>query len=245
MTLRAPVGSLGAGERSLDPATSRYLVRVHRLRSGDAFLAFDVDAGQEADAEILEADPRRARVRIGLPRPARVAAPLPVTLLWALGKGDKPESVIRDATALGVERVVLVSSERSVPRLGERAEGRRERWRVVAREAARQSGRGDVPELVGPLTLEQALGLAPDALGVVLEPEAEAPLAEALGDWALPAPLRVLVGPEGGFDEAELAAARAAGLRSARFGRLTLRTELCAVAVLGALLALSEGRRSP
>ncbi|MBK9000072.1 MAG: 16S rRNA (uracil(1498)-N(3))-methyltransferase [Myxococcales bacterium] len=240
MTLRAAVGSLVAGERDLDAATSRYLVRVHRLRVGEAFVVFDVESGLEADAELLVAEPRRARARVGEPRPARVSAPLPVTLLWSLGKGDKPESVIRDATALGVARVVLVTTERTVPRLGERGEGRRERWQSVAREAARQSGRGDLPELVGPLALGDALGLLPEALGVVLDPEAEAPLRAVLSDWRPSASLRVLVGPEGGLAQHELAAAREAGFRPARFGRLTLRTETAAVAVLGALVALAE-----
>lgn len=240
MTLRAPVGLSSAGERELEPATSRYLVRVHRLRPGDAFVAFDVESGLEADAELLVADPRRARVRLGAPRPARVAAPLPVTLLWSLGKGDKPESVIRDATALGVARVVLVTTERSVPRLGERAEGRRERWQSVAREAARQCGRGDVPELSGPLALGEAFGLLAGVRGVVLDPEAQAPLGEVLSDWRPNEPLCVLIGPEGGLGPRELDAAREAGFRAARFGRLTLRTETAAIAVLGALVALSE-----
>lgn len=229
-----------AGERDLDAATSRYLVRVHRLRVGDAFLAFDVDSGLEADAELLVAEPRRARARLGEPRPARVAAPLPVTLLWSLGKGDKPETVIRDATALGVARVVLVTTERTVPRPGERGEGRRDRWQRVAREAARQSGRGDVPALEGPLGLGEALGVMPEALGVVLAPEAGASLRAVLADWRPDAALRVLVGPEGGLAPHELAAAREAGFRPARFGRLTLRTETAAVAVLGALVALAE-----
>lgn len=240
MTLRAAVGSLVAGERDLDAATSRYLVRVHRLRAGDAFLAFDVESGLEADAELLVAEPRRARARLGEPRPARVAAPLPVTLLWSLGKGDKPEAVIRDATALGVARVVLVTTERTVPRPGERGEGRRERWQRVAREAARQSGRGDVPALEGPLALGEALGVMPETLGVVLAPEADASLRAVLADWRPDAALRVLVGPEGGLAPHELAAARGAGFRPARFGRLTLRTETAAVAVLGALVALAE-----
>lgn len=229
-----------AGERDLDAATSRYLVRVHRLRAGDAFLAFDVESGLEADAELLVAEPRRARARLGEPRPARVAAPLPVTLLWSLGKGDKPETVIRDATALGVARVVLVTTERTVPRPGERGEGRRERWQRVAREAARQSGRGDVPALEGPLALGEALGVMPETLGVVLAPEADASLRAVLADWRPDAALRVLVGPEGGLAPHELAAARGAGFRPARFGRLTLRTETAAVAVLGALVALAE-----
>lgn len=224
----------------LDAALSRYLVRVHRLRRGDAFLAFDVDGGVEADARVVEADPRRARVEIGPLRSARVSAPLPVVLLWALGKGDKPEQVIRDATALGAKRLVLVDTERSVPRLGERADARRERWRLVAREAARQSGRGDVPEIEGPLEL--AAALAGSARGVVLDPGADRPLVELLAGWDGVSELSVLIGPEGGLDPDEIRAAEAAGLTPVRFGSLTLRTETAVVAVLGVLLGYRDGR---
>ncbi len=242
MTLRAPVDALGPGERDLDPATSRYLVRVHRLRVGDAFVAFDVAAGLEADAEILQADPRRARARVGPPRPAAVTSPLPVTLLWAVGKADKPESVIRDATALGVVRIVLLTTERTIVQLSDRADVRRERWQNVARNAARQCGRGDVPELIGPLHLADALEIDAGVSGVVLDPRAESTLVQALSALAPRARLRVLIGPEGGLGVGELAAARSAGFSSARFGRLALRTETAVVAVLGALLARSDGQ---
>jgi len=240
VTLRAPVESLCAGERELELGPSRYLVLVRRLRAGARFVAFDPARGLEADAELLVADPRRALVRFGPPRAGRVTAPLPVTLLWSLGKGDKPEAVIRDATALGAAAVVLVTTARSVPRLSERAEERRERWLTVAREAARQSGRGDVPTVVGPLGLADALVFARDSAGVVLDPEARTHLARALGDWRPPAPLRVLIGPEGGLTPGELSEARAAGFVAASFGRLTLRTETAVVAVLGALVALAD-----
>lgn len=241
MTLRVPVSELSAGERALDSATSRYLVKVHRARVGDGFTAFDVDAGLEADAEVSSADPRAARIRLGAPRAARVTSPLPVTLLWAVGKAEKPEAVIRDATALGVRRIVLVTTERTVVRLGDRADARRLRWQSVAREAARQSGRGDVPELLGPLSLTEALELARDSVALVLDPKAEHTLRAVLAPSSGSAPLSVLIGPEGGLDEHELGAAVQAGFRPVRFGRLVLRTETAAVAVLGALLALADG----
>lgn len=242
MTLRVPVSALSAGERALDHATSRYLVKVHRSRVGEAFTAFDVDAGLEADAQVLSADPRAARIRLGTPRPAPVTSPLPVTLLWAVGKADKPEAVIRDATALGVRRIVLCTTERTVVRLGERAEARRPRWQSVAREAARQSGRGDVPELVGPVSLAEALALGAGSVAMVLDPKAELTLAQVLAPTPALTPLSVLIGPEGGLDDGELAAAAQAGFRAVRFGRLVLRTETAAVAVLGALLGLADGR---
>lgn len=241
MTLRVPVSELSAGERALDLATSRYLVKVHRSRVGDPLTAFDVDAGLEADAEVLSADPRAARIRLGVPRAARVTSPLAVTLLWAVGKAEKPEAVIRDATALGVRRIVLVTTERTVVRLGDRADARRLRWQSVAREAARQSGRGDVPLLLGPLPLTEALELARDSVALVLDPKAEHTLRAVLAPISGSAPLSVLIGPEGGLDDHELGAAVQAGFRPVRFGRLVLRTETAAVAVLGALLALADG----
>lgn len=242
MTLRAPVDALGEGERDLEPATSRYLVRVHRSRVGDRFVAFDVAAGLEADAEVVHADPRRARVRIGPLRSAAATAPLPVTLLWALGKADKPEAVIRAATSLGVVRIVLVTTERTIVRPSERSDARRERWQSVARDAARQSGRGDLPDLVGPLPLDDALAIDAATPGVVLDPSAESTLAQVLSARAPREMLRVLIGPEGGLGPGELARARGAGLLPARFGRLVLRTETAVAAVLGALLARSDGQ---
>lgn len=241
MTLRAPVSKLVAGECVLSPETSRYLVRVHRLRAGEAFVAFDVDARLEADATLIDADPKRARVRLSAPRPARVTSPLPVTLLWAIGKGSKPDAVVRDATALGVERIVLCVTERSVPRLDDRASARLERWLSVAREAARQSGRGDLPQIEGPIELSAALAHPPSARGIVLDPSAPTSLAAALDGWQADTALRVLIGPEGGLSVDELGAARAAGFRGVRLGSLVLRTETAVVALLGALIARRDG----
>lgn len=242
--LRVPVSGLRSGEQRLDAAESRYLVRVHRLRAGASFLAFDPEAGHEADAELLDADPRGARVRAGALRPARVVAPLGVELLQALGKGDKAEQVIRDATALGARRVVIVETSRSVPELGERASARLERWRKVAAQAARQSGRGDTPEICGPEKLEAALArVGADAARLVLSPDAETPLLRALDDWSAERPLALLVGPEGGLTASELELCESNGFRRVSFGPLVLRTETAATAVLGAILALAEARR--
>src|SRR5690606_11581678 len=83
---------------------------------------------------------------------------LPIWLIQGLGKADKPDEVIRAATALGAARVSVVHTERSVARpSGERAAARLERWKRIAVEAARQSGRGDIPALDGPAPLGAVL----------------------------------------------------------------------------------------
>ncbi len=122
--IRVAVSELAEGELTLDEAASRYLVRVHRASVGARFVAFNPRAKVEADATLLSADPRRSRCRVDTPRPASALPMAHVTLLQGVGKGDKLDQVVRDATALGVERLVVVATARSVPRLAERAEAR-------------------------------------------------------------------------------------------------------------------------
>ena len=241
--IRVAVEDLAEGERTLPEAASRYLVRVHRVGEGAPFVAFDPSVRVEADATVLDAHKQRVRCRVGPLRPASALASAKVTLLWGLGKGDKIDHVIRDATALGVERLVVVSTERSVPRLGERARERSDRWQQIALDAARQSGRGDVPELSPPAALEQALAETGAPRRIVLVPEAELALAQALADWHPGEPLAALIGPEGGLTQEEIEQAVAAGFVPVRFGPFVLRTETAATALLGALLAFAEPRR--
>jgi 16S rRNA (uracil1498-N3)-methyltransferase len=236
--LRVPLSPLVAGDVVLPDAEARYVARVHRLTAGDRFVAFDPEARTEAEVEITDAS-RGVRGVIGVVRAAASVATTGVVLLQAIGKGDKPELVIRDATALGVERVTFVEAKRSVVRVGDRADSRRRRWRATAVAAARQSGRGDVPRIEGPLALAEALeSVAGAALKLCLSPGAATSLAEAVrpGEGAI----AVLIGPEGGFDEAEIALAEARGFIPVALGGFVLRTETAAVAALGAIAALSH-----
>jgi 16S rRNA (uracil1498-N3)-methyltransferase len=235
--LRVPHSPLCAGELTLLAEESHYVSRVRRMSAGDELVLFDSDAKTEADAVILIADKKRTRVNVGALRAASVVGSLPVTLIQALGKGDKPERVLRDATALGIARVVIVETERSVPR----GPKRRARWQKVLSDAARQSGRGDVPELSLPEDLDAALNEAAGSR-FVLAPSAETSLMTALRDWRGRQPLTLLIGPEGGLSEDEISRALTRGFLRVRFGSLVLRTETACTALLGALLALSEGR---
>ncbi len=245
--VRAPVTALEAGERVLDEAPSHYLFRVLRRAAGARFVAFDPVRGVEADAEILADVGGRARVRLGEPRAAAVVATTALTWVHALSKGDKLDDIVRDATELGATKVVVTTCARSVVQLdGARATARRERWSKIAREAARQSGRADPPEIAGPLLWTAALTVVPaDAARFCLH-TGDAP---PLGPTLLAAlrerrSLAFAAGPEGGFTDAEIVAAADAGFVVASLGAFVLRTETVPAAVLGAcrvLSSLSEG----
>ncbi len=154
--LRAPIDSIEVGRRALAKETALYVTRVHRLGEGDTFTAFDPERAIEADAHIVEIGARSVTVQIDGVRPAEVVAPRAVTLVQALGKGDKLDAIVRDATELGAVRIVPVIAERSVVRPADVA-GRAQRWRRIAVEAARQCGRGDVPQIDAPTPLIEAV----------------------------------------------------------------------------------------
>jgi 16S rRNA (uracil1498-N3)-methyltransferase len=238
--IRVAISPLRSGETILDAPTARYVSRVHRLASGDRFVAFDPESATEADVEITGTADRDVTVAISDVRPSANVAAGGLVLLQGIGKGEKPEDVIRAATALGVAEVVFVESRRSVVHLGDRAGTRRKRWHTVAVEAARQSGRGDVARTAGPMPLAEAVALleAPGMRRVYLSPRARFGLAEALQGHRAGAPLAVFVGPEGGLDDEEESLLVASGFVPAALGRFVLRTEIAAIAVLGAVAAL-------
>ena len=226
--IRVPMDDLAAGERTLDAEQARYVVKVHRLRAGDAFVAFDPKRALEADAEVLSRD----RVRIGEPRRAAAAA-RSVTWIHGCPKGDKADAIVRDATELGATRIIFVHTARIVARP---PASRVERWTRIAREAARQSGRADAPDVA--LETKWAAALSVEAATrVCLDPRGGAlhdVLARAKGSLAFAA------GPEGGLTRGEIEAAEERGFVVCKLGAFVMRTETVPAAVLGALALVSS-----
>ncbi|MEZ4467273.1 MAG: RsmE family RNA methyltransferase [bacterium] len=185
-------------------------------------MVFD-GAGLEVDASLVSTPDGWLARPDGPPRPGR--AGVGVHLWYGLPKGDKLETVLRQATELGVERVRLLACQRSVVRLeGGRKDGKLDRLARVAAEAARQCGRADVPTVEAPATVAEALAAEVPGLLLVLHPEGGRPLVEV----PLTAPVTVCVGPEGGFSPDELARFDAAGgIRVTLLGPV-LRTETAA-----------------
>ncbi|APR85948.1 Ribosomal RNA small subunit methyltransferase E [Minicystis rosea] len=233
--LRVPIADLAAGELTLAPEAAAYVARVHRLAVGDRLVVFDPDRALEADAAIAEVGKRAVVVRVEAPRPA-LRPPRAITLIQGIGKGDKMDAIARDATELGVTRIIPALCERSVARPDA---ARAARWRRIAVEAARQCGRGDAP-IIDPPTPFLDVVRASDGARFCLDPRADRGLGAALAVLPPTATVAFAVGPEGGLSDEELAAAAAAGFTSVSIGRLILRTETVCAAVLGALLVQSS-----
>jgi 16S rRNA (uracil1498-N3)-methyltransferase len=241
------VTPLSEGELTLEQAASHYVQNVHRLRPGDRFVAFDPQSRTQADAEIVGCAAAAVRCRMSkmTVMPERTSR---VSLIYALAKGDKLDVVVRDATALGVDEIVLTSTERSIVQLaGDRAERRVARLKTVAVESARQCQRGDIPCVVGPLSLQEALEHAAAHAGErwCLHPDGPISAGQALVQWSPQRRLAVLIGPEGGFSNAELELAQRYGFRVVALGQLVLRTETAVAAVLGAIVCHATALATP
>lgn len=225
---------------TLPPSAVRHVVSVLRLAAGDAVTLFDGRGGEYA-AVLVRSDRRGAVAEVGEHTPLERESPLETTLLQALVRAEKMDLIVQKATELGVSRIVPVAAARSVARIAPEADARRkiEHWRAVAASACEQCGRNRLPAIEAPLGLDAALALAaPMALRALLAPAATRSLAGRLRESA-PASVAILIGPEGGFDEAEVAFAERLGFEALRFGPRVLRTETAAIAALTAMQALA------
>ncbi|MGB7989402.1 MAG: 16S rRNA (uracil(1498)-N(3))-methyltransferase [Candidatus Methylophosphatis roskildensis] len=214
---------------------AHHALRVLRLRLGDAIVLFD-GSGGEYRASLQDVG-RRARVQIETFEAVDRESPLAVTLAQALPAGDKMDWVIQKAVELGVSAILPLITERSVVRLtGERADKRAAHLRGVARSACEQCGRTVVPSVEAITSLSEflAAGVPAGVLRLVLSPRSGCKLASLTPPQQGAA---LLVGPEGGWSEAELAAICACGWRELTLGPRVLRSDTAGLAGLAALQA--------
>lgn len=214
---------------------AHHAVAVRRLRVGERVVLTD-GAGTSLTGTVVATGRRRLTVTaddVGTspePDPA-------FTVVQALPKGDRGELAVEVLTEVGVATVVPWAAARSVAVWrGERAVKSLARWRSTAREAAKQARRAWFPEVADLASTDEVLALVAAAdLAVVLHEGAET----ALASVEPPARGRVVVvvGPEGGLTEDEVASLTAAGGHAVRLGAEVLRTSTAGVAAVSALLA--------
>ena len=239
--IHVPSPLAAASELLLPEAAVGHVARVLRLRAGARIVLFD-GSGADFLAEISEVEGSRVRARIlerveGLPE-----SPLAVTLVQAVSRGERMDWTLQKATELGVRRIQPVLAARSVVRLDERQGERRLRhWQAVVASACEQCGRSLLPVVEPALELPRYLaGPRGGSRRMVLSPAAAASvaaIAERLVGNA--AGVELLIGPEGGLEAAEVAAAVNAGFEPASLGPRVLRTETAGIAALALLQALA------
>ena len=215
---------------------ARHAVRVSRLRAGERTI---VGNGRGVLAHGVVETVDRDRLAVRIDSVARVAAASPrLVLVQALAKGDRDERAVEQATEFGVDRIVPWQAERSVSRWeGERVAKGIEKWSRIAREASKQSMRGWIPEVLPPVTLEGLCALAGDAHVLVLHPRGAARLSDWRPGTEGSRDAYLVVGPEGGFSDAELDALERAGATVLVLGETVLRTSSAGPAALAVLNA--------
>jgi 16S rRNA (uracil1498-N3)-methyltransferase len=223
---------------------AEHLTRVLRLGVGDTVGVFD-GRGREFLARVVGASGRAVRVQL-LSAVEPAAEPLvSLTLAQAVLKGERMDDVVRDAVMLGVTAIQPLVTARTETTVASLLRGARlDRWRRIALASVKQSRRAVVPEIRTPLSFEHFLGEPPAAVTLMLvEPSAGA-AAESLGALRgrpTPADGTLVVGPEGGWVEAEWAAARQRGVELITLGHRTLRADVAPVVAIGVLQFLWEG----
>ncbi len=217
---------------SLADEDARHVAMVLRMQRGDMLTVCD-GTGKEYSARIAEVTRSAIAAEIESQRFHTPSSPR-VLLGQGLPKSDKMDWVVQKATELGVAEIVPLLTERTVarPHAGVK---RLDRWQKIAREAAMQSSRCDIPQVREPQHLTgffESCTAGPATLLLMPWEEETMPLKEVLREPRGVQEITILIGPEGGFSRTEAEAARRQGFRLVSLGPNILRAETAAVATL-------------
>lgn len=233
------------GERIyIEGSDVNHMKNVLRMRPGEAVEISDGDnliyrcvvKGYEEGRAILAIQQRM---------PVDTELPCRITLFQGLPKQDKMELIVQKAVELGASQVVPVATRRSVVKLDEnKAAKKLQRWQQIAESAAKQAGRGYIPQISSVLSYPEALEKA-GGLDVLLIPyelaEGMEEARKVVASIAQGQSVGIIIGPEGGFEKEEVDAAIHQGAKAITLGRRILRTETAGLAILSILMFHLEG----
>lgn len=227
--------SVQSGTAAITGDDAKHISRVLRMRAGDALSLCD-GAGMEYDARITAVSPDEILCALGAARPSQAESPCRVTLFQCLPKTGKFETVVQKCTELGVFAVAPVLSARCVVLPERDFEKKRARYQRVALEAAKQSRRALVPQVLPLVGIGDIDPRAFELFLIAYEDEALFSLKRVLREAEPPRTAGILIGPEGGFTASEVARLLERGAASVSLGRRILRTETAGMAMLAQLL---------
>lgn len=223
------------GDYALSDAAVRHVSHALRMRAGDR-LALFTGAGGEYAATIVDIARRAVVVRVDAHDPVEREAPMPVVLVQSIVAVDMMDLIVRKAAELGAAAIVPVQSARTQRVPDSRLVHRVTHWRQIVSAACEQCGRNRIP-VVSPVAVlaEWVAARAGSGPMAVLDGAATRSLA-AFASAVVPR--FVIVGPEGGFDDAELGQLRDAGAVAVHVGARTLRAETAALVALATVNAV-------
>ena len=228
-----PVELIYGAEILLDKQASHHLAVVLRAKPHDVLTIFN-GRGGEYNCVITQVNKKQVRVQIHDHITREAESSLELYLAQGISRGEKMDYTIQKAVELGVKKIIPLFTERCTVQLDEeRCAKRLQHWQSIMISACEQSGRNQVPELLFPMTLENSLQAVKADWYFVLSPKAMSGLKEQ--------PVQeqqcvvLLIGPEGGLSEEEVALACQRGFIPLSLGPRILRTETAAVAAITAL----------
>jgi 16S rRNA (uracil1498-N3)-methyltransferase len=216
---------------------AHHLLHVMRARAGDEVLVFD-GTGYEYRCILRQTRRREALLEVIERRAARREPPVELHVAAALPKGERQAWLVEKLSELGASRLMPLHTARGVVAPGPEAVAR---LRRVAVQSAKQCGRTRLLEIAAPQAWPSvAASLPAGSMGVIAHPQAARPAFEVLVARPLPRLVYAAVGPEGGWNEAELAVAGEHGWHVVGLGRRILRVETAALALAALIVLMAE-----
>ncbi len=229
-----PKGNVGDSKITIEGEDVLHIRRVLRMKPGDRLRLCD-SAGFDYTA-VIEEIGEKITCRIEDKEKSQTEPPVKVTLFQGIPKAAKMDYIIQKTVELGIYEIVPCMLNRCVSKI----EGDRKitRWQKIAEEAAKQSGRGIIPKVHAPVALSDAAEMMKkcDIVFVPYECEEQNSLKTALTQKENVRTAAFMVGPEGGFDQAEIAELSQKGIMPVSLGKRILRTETAGEAVLAMLM---------
>lgn len=219
-----------------------HIVNVLRMKIGEELL-ISVKGDWDYLCKIEEIENDRVNLKV-LESMEQRELPIKLTLLQGIPKSDKLEMIIQKAIELGVSEIIPVKTNRVVVKIDEKkTQAKVNRWNVIAESAAKQSKRSIIPKVLKPQTIDNALEIVKD-YGVKLLPYENADgikkTKDILNSLDSKNNIAVFIGPEGGFEEAEVKKSTDSGFEVITLGKRILRTETAGLALLSNIMIRLE-----
>ena len=219
-----------------------HIVNVLRMKPGEELL-ISVKGDWDYLCKIVDIETDRVNLKV-LESMEQRELPVNITLLQGIPKSDKLEMIIQKAVELGVSEIIPVKTKRVVVKIDEKkADTKVNRWNAIAESAAKQSKRSIIPKVYEPMSIDNALEIVKD-FGVKLIPYENADgidkTRKILDSMDKTKNIAVFIGPEGGFEEAEVERIKNSGFEVITLGKRILRTETAGLALLSNIMIRLE-----
>ncbi len=229
-------------EINLSEDASKHLVKSLRLKPSDKIILFNGD-GYDYHGEVSDIDKKNVKIAVNEKKHNTSEADIDISILQSVTSRDKLDFIFQKNTELGIKNFYLINTERvnfKIPQ--SKTENRIEHLKKVVISACEQSGRSKIPTVHETiLGLNKLTDEDDHSCKLILNPYTDYSLSNLTNnDLINKKSFQILIGPEGGFSEAEIKVAENAGFKSLSLGKRVLRTETASLSIASAILALTN-----